>query len=137
MEQCRKLNGEIVERSSAEIKAFFLNKLLNRLANIYTAATGRRATISKSGGVLYPGGRGGRFAQFARAALKYLPDKSRPADKTISGIGSRFLRMEDDRKAGKVIPPNWIGLPYSPLAKPNWKQNQLRQLTGKRPSDVS
>jgi hypothetical protein len=133
LEQCRKLNGEIPKRSKAQIKAFFLNRFLNKLANIYTAATGNRATISKSGGVRYPGGRGGRFAQFARAALKYLPDDSRPAEKTISGIGSRFLRMADDRKAGKVIPPNWIGLPYSPLAKPNWKQNQLRRLTGKRP----
>jgi hypothetical protein len=49
VEQCRKLNGEIVQRSNAQIKAFFLNRLLNKLANIYTAATGRRATISKSG----------------------------------------------------------------------------------------
>ena len=113
-----------------------LDRLMRRLADIYTEATGKRATVSK--GVAsrrdpYPGGRGGRFPAFVRAALSCLPKECRPGAKRISGIGSRFARIEADARAGKTISPNWIGLPYPALARPNWRTNVLRQRTGKRP----
>ena len=136
LEQCEKLNREVPRRSAAQIKASLLNRLVNKLAEIYTAATGNRATISKGAPTkrdAFPGGRGGRFPQFLRAALHYLPDECRPAEKTVRGIGSRFERMKQEKKAGKMISPNWIGLPYPGLAQPNWKDHYFRRITGKRP----
>jgi hypothetical protein len=136
LEQCEKLNREVPRRTAAQIRASLLNRLVNRLADIYTAATGKPATISKGAPTKkdpYPGGRGGRFPQFLREALKYLPDECRPAEKTIRGIGSRFERMKQEKKAGKVISPNWIGLPYPGLAKPNWRESAFRRITSKRP----
>ena len=136
LEQCEQLNRQIPKRTKAQIKAFFLNRLVTELEKIYVRATGKTATISKGTPTKrdpFTGGRGGRFAHFLRSALTYLPDEFRPTGKTISGLGSRFTRIEIDRKAGKVISPKWIGLPYSPLAKPDWKENQFRRLTGKRP----
>lgn len=134
--QCEALNSKIPKRDKKQIKAQLLNRLLNRLAEIYTTATGKPARISKGAPTKhdpYPGGRGGRFAQFLRAAVKYLPDECRPAEKTIRGIGSRFDRMKQEEKAGKTISPNWIGLPYPALARSNWKENQFRRVAGKRP----
>jgi hypothetical protein len=136
LEQCEKLNREVPRRTAAQIRASLLNRLVNKLAEIYTAATGKRATISKGAPTKrdpFLGGRGGRFPQFLREALKYLPDECKPAEKTIRGIGSRFERMKEEKKAGKVISPNWIGLPYPGLAKPNWKESAFRRITSKRP----
>ena len=136
LEQCEKLNREVPTRTAAQIKASLLNRLVNNLAEIYTAATGKRATISKGAPTKrdpFLGGRGGRFPQFLREALKYLPDECKPAEKTIRGIGSRFERMKQEKKAGKVISPNWIGLPYPGLAQPNWKDHYFRRITSKRP----
>jgi hypothetical protein len=136
LEQCEKLNREVPRRTATQIRAALLNRLVNKLAEIYTAATGKRATISKGAPTKrdpFLGGRGGRFPQFLREALKYLPDECKPAEKTIRGIGSRFERMKEEKKAGKVISPNWIGLPYPGLAKPNWKESAFRRITSKRP----
>lgn len=133
LEQCEQLNRQIPELTKAQI---ILNRLVTELEEIYVRATGKKATISKGTPTKrdpFTGGRGGRFAHFLRSALGYLPDEFRPTDKTLSGIGSRFTRIQTDRKAGKVNSPKWIGRPYPPLAQPNWKQNQLRRLTGKRP----
>jgi hypothetical protein len=136
LEECEKVNREVLRRSRAQTKAFLLNRLLSKLAEIYTAATGKRATISKASATKrdpFPGGKGGPFLSFARAALSYLPAEFRPAEKTLRGLGSRFERQTSKEEAGRVIPINWVGLPYPPLARPNWKASAFRRLTGKRP----
>jgi hypothetical protein len=136
LDECEKLNRKIPKLTKPQRRKRLLNRLVSNLANIYTAATGKRATISKGAPSKrdpFLGGRGGRFPLFLRTAVKYLPDECRPADKTITGIASRFERMKKEEKAGRAISPNWIGLPYPGLARPNWKESVFRRLTGKRP----
>lgn len=126
LKECQKLQKEIAKRKGD----FFLDSLLRGLADVYTRATGRRATINKGAATERdPGGKGGRFLRFARAAIKFLPENFQPKDKQLSGLGSRFDRM---KKSG-IRPYMWVGGPYPGLARPWYKNSDIHRLTKQGP----
>lgn len=121
LDECKKLNRAVGRRGAP--KAHFLENLLSRLERIFVEATGVRATVSTGGG-----GRGGRFLEFAWAAMGYLPKEFRPHSK--DALGLRFKRMQ---KAGGVRPYNWVGGPHPNSAKP-WFQKSTYGRTQKQGS---
>lgn len=128
LKECQQLQKETAKRKND----FFLDSLLGGLADVYTKATGRPATISKGAPTERdpsPGGKGGRFLRFARAAIKFLPENFQPKDKQLSGLGSRFDRM---KKSG-IRPYMWVGGPYPGLARPWYKNSDIHRLTKRGP----
>jgi hypothetical protein len=114
---CKELNKRVGR--SGRKRDVFLDRLLSRLADIFLQAGGRSINISHGAKT----GRGGRFLEFAFAALERLPRQYRPQSKYALGV--RWERILKNQKTGEMRAYTWVGRPHPSSAKPWFEKTQF------------